>query len=323
MRVENFLTLTKENGVYLFGADFSKLTPRPVSDPATSYVAIEDKTAGIYREVSLAELGVSDATQAALDLKANTADLGTAAAADTTDFATAAQGATADSAVQPGDLGGLALKDKANVPGDLNVTGTPDGSKFLRDDGSWQSIPGGGDLLSSNNLGDVANDAASLANLGGLSTRGSQTFNSSGTFTTPANSTTSTVYRYRMVGGGGAGGYGSTASSSPGGGGGGANVTTTAAGSGGTAGAITGSPNILSIAGRAGGPRIGGTSGSAGAGGNGAGSILGVGGTGGVATIGGSITSLFTGYGSGGGASFAAGTAGVGKPGVVIIDWVL
>ena len=135
-------------------------------------------------------------------------------------------------------------------------------------------IPGGGDLLSSNNLGDVANDAASLANLGGLSTRGSQTFNSSGTFTTPANSTTSTVYRYRMVGGGGAGGYGSTASSSPGGGGGGANVTTTAAGSGGTAGAITGSPNILSIAGRAGGPRIGGTSGSAGGGGNGAGSIL-------------------------------------------------
>jgi hypothetical protein len=162
VRVENFLTLTKENGVYSFGADFSKLTPGPVSDPATSYVAIEDKSAGIYREVSLAELGVSDATQAALDLKANTADLGTAAAADTTDFATAAQGATADSAVQPGDLGGLALKDKANVPGDLNVTGTPDGSKFLRDDGSWQSIPGGGDLLSSNNLGDVANAAASL-----------------------------------------------------------------------------------------------------------------------------------------------------------------
>ena len=48
---------------------------------------------------------LSDQTdlQSALDDKANTADLGTAAAADTGDFATAAQGSLADSAVQPGD----------------------------------------------------------------------------------------------------------------------------------------------------------------------------------------------------------------------------
>lgn len=42
--------------------------------------------------------------QGALDAKANTADLGTAAATDATDYATAAQGAKADSATQPADL---------------------------------------------------------------------------------------------------------------------------------------------------------------------------------------------------------------------------
>ena len=63
---------------------------------------------------------IGTATQAALDLKANTsalalkanvADLGTAAAANTVDFATAAQGTLADSAVQPGDLGTAAALD--------------------------------------------------------------------------------------------------------------------------------------------------------------------------------------------------------------------
>lgn len=46
---------------------------------------------------------ISTATQNALDLKANIADLGTAAYTDSTDYATAAQGALADSALQPGD----------------------------------------------------------------------------------------------------------------------------------------------------------------------------------------------------------------------------
>jgi hypothetical protein len=50
---------------------------------------------------------VSTATQNALNLKANTADLGTAAFANTGAFATAAQGTKADSAVQPAALDGL------------------------------------------------------------------------------------------------------------------------------------------------------------------------------------------------------------------------
>jgi hypothetical protein len=102
--------------------------------------------------------------QDALDAKADSADLGTAAAADAVEFASAAQGALADSAVQPGDIGTAAaedstafasaaqgaLADSAVQPDDpiaisqLDVTGTPDGSKFLRDDGVWAAPPGGG-----------------------------------------------------------------------------------------------------------------------------------------------------------------------------------
>lgn len=57
---------------------------------------------------------------AALAAKANTADLGTAAAADATDFATAAQGALADSAVQPGSLAEVATTGSYN-----DLTDTP------------------------------------------------------------------------------------------------------------------------------------------------------------------------------------------------------
>lgn len=49
-------------------------------------------------------------------------------------------------------------------------TGELGGSKFLREDGdgtcSWQSIGGGGDMLSANNLSDVDNATTSRANLG-------------------------------------------------------------------------------------------------------------------------------------------------------------
>jgi hypothetical protein len=166
---------------------------------------------------------------------------------DPADYATAAQGTTADSAVQPGDF-----------------TGTTDGTKFLRDDMSWQSIPGGGDLLSSNNLGDVDNAAAALANLGGLSTRGSQTFTSSGTFTTPSNSTTSTVYHYRIQAGGGGGGGSNGAAAVAGGGGSGAYAEGTFTG----VAASTGITITVGVAGTAG-------ANTGGAGGNGGTSSIG------------------------------------------------
>ncbi|BBB99404.1 hypothetical protein [Bradyrhizobium elkanii] len=52
----NFLTVTKSNGTYTFGVDYSVLTPGPISDPTTAFIAIQDETGGVYRTVSLASL---------------------------------------------------------------------------------------------------------------------------------------------------------------------------------------------------------------------------------------------------------------------------
>lgn len=64
------------------------------------------------------------------------------------DSATQASLALADTAVQPGDLGDLALKDQIAVPGDISATGTPSSSTFLRGDGTW-ATPGGGGTVTS------------------------------------------------------------------------------------------------------------------------------------------------------------------------------
>ncbi|HMV47617.1 MAG TPA: hypothetical protein PLD20_01035 [Blastocatellia bacterium] len=48
----------------------------------------------------------------------------------------------------------------------LSIAGTPTGSKFLRDDGSWQNIPGGGDALTTNPLSQFA--ATTSAQLAGV-----------------------------------------------------------------------------------------------------------------------------------------------------------
>lgn len=58
---------------------------------------------GNVDNTSDADKPISTATQDALDLKADSADLGTAAYTDSTDYATAAQGTKSDSALQPGD----------------------------------------------------------------------------------------------------------------------------------------------------------------------------------------------------------------------------
>jgi hypothetical protein len=76
--------------------------------------------------------------------------------------ATAAQGALADSAVQPEDLGTAALVDTGttegtvpllNSSGRLDIarlaSGTPDGTKYVRDDGTLAVPSGGGGIPSS------------------------------------------------------------------------------------------------------------------------------------------------------------------------------
>ena len=52
------------------------------------------------------------------------------------------------------------------VPDDLDATGTPSGSTYLRGDGAWATPAGGGDLLAANNLSDLASIPTARDNLG-------------------------------------------------------------------------------------------------------------------------------------------------------------
>lgn len=95
------------------------------------------------------------------------------------DYATAAQGATADSAVQPGDLATVAttgvysdLTGKPTIPtsvDNLSPAQATHGGKFLKTDGTnatWESIPGGGDMLASTyDPQNIADDAFDQDNM--------------------------------------------------------------------------------------------------------------------------------------------------------------
>lgn len=52
----NFVTLTRIGNIYTLSVDYSVLTPGPISDPTTAYVAINDVTSGVYRNVALSSL---------------------------------------------------------------------------------------------------------------------------------------------------------------------------------------------------------------------------------------------------------------------------
>lgn len=175
VEVENFLTLTKANGVYTFGVDYTKLVASGITDPSTAQVAFLDASNNVYKVASIADIlsGVGkpdDLAEVAFtgdyDDLSNKPALGTAAFAATTDFATAAQGATADSAVQPGDIGTAAAQDVGTAAG--NVVQLDGSAKLPAIDGSQLTnlpVVSGG-LAAANNLSDVANVDTSLDNLG-------------------------------------------------------------------------------------------------------------------------------------------------------------
>lgn len=51
-----FLEITNNAGAYTFDVDYTLLSPGPITDPTTSYVAVLDQSSGLYRFVSLSSL---------------------------------------------------------------------------------------------------------------------------------------------------------------------------------------------------------------------------------------------------------------------------
>lgn len=207
--------------------------------------------------------------------------------------------------------------------------------------------------ISSNVIG-VPNGAIGNPQLAaGVRQLTSQIFTSSGTFTAPSNSSTSTVYKVTCIGGGGAGANsGSTTVGPAGGGGGGTAIkyvtglaasSTTSVTVGGVSGTSSFSTLCVATGGSTGGAHlggapgvgttgdilIGGSGGSASSyqadsgvniGGTGGSSTMGGGGNGGSASYGTAGNGL--GYGAGGGGG-SADSPGTGTGGIVLIEWVL
>lgn len=147
---------------------------------------------GNVDNTSDADKPISTATQNALDLKANIADLGTAAYTDSTDYATAAQGTKADSALQPGDnvselVNNAGYLTQHQTLADLGITATATELNYV--DGVTSAIQtqldnkqpksasaynmgntSGGWTAMSNTQQDALNSGANTTNIGQIAT---------------------------------------------------------------------------------------------------------------------------------------------------------
>ncbi len=99
-----------------------------------------------------------------------TGDITVTGTVDGIDIATdvAANTAKVTNATHTGDVTGstaLTIAPSAVDIAMMSASGTPSASTYLRGDNTWASIAGGGDLVSTNNLSDVASAATARTNL--------------------------------------------------------------------------------------------------------------------------------------------------------------
>lgn len=148
-----------------------RLNDLPIeTDPAADdYYAVDGTTTRrVTRANTLKEnLEAIRALTSAADKGIQFTGAGTAATYDLTSAGKALLD-DADAAAQRTTLGlgDLAIKDTIAVPADITASGAPSETTFLRGDGAWAAPAGSGDMLSANNLSDVASVATSRVNLG-------------------------------------------------------------------------------------------------------------------------------------------------------------
>lgn len=118
-------------------------------------------------------------------------DVGLGSVDDTSDAAKNAAAVTLTNHTISGAANTLTNLPAGNISGVIPIanlaTGTPDGTKFIRDDGTLQTIPGGGDALTANPLSQFAvTTSAQLAGvLSNETGSGSAVFATSPTLVTP------------------------------------------------------------------------------------------------------------------------------------------
>jgi len=223
----NGITVTRTNGVWTVGFDFTQLTPVLVSDPSQKLLYIYDTVLRQYNTITLGDA----VTSFNAGVTINAGD-GLTGGGDLSASRTLAVGAGAGITVNEDDVAISAIPTSrlfANISGDSAapsantlsavldaIIGSTQGALITRSSTGWTkldpgtngyflksqgsgadlafaAIPGGGDMLAANNLSDVASVATARANLN-VSSRGHlyglalSTAGSSSTFSIAAGS---------------------------------------------------------------------------------------------------------------------------------------
>jgi phage tail protein X len=143
---ENFLTITKANGVYTFDVDYELLDTAAFSDPTTTYVAVLDTVSDSYKITTLSALiagttGIEQHITAAGPVAIN-ANTGIARVDQTVGAAITLTLPAAVSKTCP-----VLIADWKGDAGTNNITITPAGAETIQGLSSWTIGGDGGSIF--------------------------------------------------------------------------------------------------------------------------------------------------------------------------------